>query len=97
MHDWDAAACGVVDFVDMRDDDEETTWIVRRSELLFLTRVNTFRPEKRQFAIILIIMHQTQEKHTKTQQAVNVKNWFNRIHYFLFPSLNYKNPSRENK
>ena len=80
-------------FCDMRDD-EETTWIEKWATLLNSKHVET------QFAIILSssssCVVDTHTKHTNSSEW-RVKNWFNRIHNFLFPFLIYKNPSRENK
>ena len=55
---------------------------------------------KRQFAIIpsssCILDTKTHRNISKSISSEwRVKNWFNRIHYFLFPFLNYKNPSRD--
>ena len=100
-------ACGVVDFVIcvMTKKRHEL-----RSELLFLTRVNTSfwrRKRRLQFTIIpspsSSLSLSCTSRHTHIHQNIQnssewrVKNWFNRILYFLFPFLNYKNPSRENK
>ena len=84
-------ACGVVDFVIcvMMKKRHEL-----RSELLFLT-VNTSKrnsPSSHHHH-----HHASDTKTHKNSSEWRVKNWFNRIHNFLFPFLNYKNPSRENK
>ena len=99
----DDDACGVVDFCDMRDDDDgEKTTRIERSELLFfLTQVNTSFQENGNspsFSSSSSI-RQTFTQNTQKQALSEwrVKNWFNRILYFLFPFLIYKNPSSENK
>ena len=90
-------------FCDMRDD-EETTWIEKWATLLNTSK-HEFLKKKTTFAIhhhhpYHHHAHQDIRTHTKTYKNSSewrVKNWFNRILYFLFPFLNYKNPSRENK
>ena len=84
-------------FCDMRDD-EETTWELR-SELLFLIQVNTSLLERNGNSPSSHHHHRASQTHKNISKSISsewrVKNWFNRIHYFLFPFLNYKNPSRD--